>query len=68
MNTRKQAHHARGANLGFTLIELLAVVAVMAILAVLLLPALNRGKASAKAAAFKNNLRQIGLALGTLRE
>jgi prepilin-type N-terminal cleavage/methylation domain-containing protein len=48
---------------GFTLVELLVVVAIMAVLAALLLPTLSRAKASAKAAACKSNLRQIGIAL-----
>ena len=48
---------------GFTLIELLVVVGVIALLAALFLPTMTKAKASAKSAACKSNLRQLGLAL-----
>jgi prepilin-type N-terminal cleavage/methylation domain-containing protein len=49
---------------GFTLIELLVVMVIIGILIAILLPAVNAARESARATQSRNNLKQIGLAIG----
>jgi prepilin-type N-terminal cleavage/methylation domain-containing protein/prepilin-type processing-associated H-X9-DG protein len=61
-------HSRPGRRSGFTLVELLAVLAILGTLIGLLLPAIQRAREAGRLAQCANNLKQMGVALGTYEQ
>jgi prepilin-type processing-associated H-X9-DG protein len=56
--------HPTAPRRGFTLVELITIVAIIAVLITLLLPAVQSAREAARATQCRNNLLQLGLAMG----
>ena len=61
ISNRKAEKMLKSHKSSFTLIELLVVIAIIAILASMLLPALNRARASSQATKCLGNMKQVGM-------